>query len=77
MIARAEQDHVSLSEAVLAYVRDGVHARAVNDQPVIQKAPGAALIGLMSSPEDAELMDEVLEMAMETRKNRWEHLANP
>jgi hypothetical protein len=55
-------------EVVSAQTGNG-HEIHINDD-----TPGAQLIGLMSSPEDAALMDEVVEMAMAARRKHWERI---
>lgn len=53
-----DREHVSPEEALRRALR-----HAVKDQP----NPAQRLIGLFSSPEDALLMDEVMELGRESR----------
>lgn len=59
----AREKALTHDEAVVRLLETGLRASAGSE-----KTPAERMIGLFSSPEDAELMDEVVEIAYEGRR---------
>ena len=73
----AEQRHVSRDEAILNILKQGLSAEKKSEGGTLASSEDEDrriqdLLGEPLSPEDAAIMDEVVEEAMKAREGRWE-----
>ena len=65
IIQYAQTERITESEAIVRLIQAGLNARATEDARI------QALLGEPLSEQDAALMDEVVEIAMKARSERW------
>lgn len=65
IIKYAESEHITPSEAILQLIEVGLEARTKQDDRI------RTLLGEPMNEQDAALMDEIVEMAMTARGERW------
>lgn len=59
----AEEEHITASEAIERLIRAGLRVRDAQ-----APSPAQRLIGLFSNEEDAQLVDQAVQIALDSRK---------
>jgi hypothetical protein len=66
IVQYAQSERITASEAIVRLIQAGLDARAAEESRI------QALLGDPMNEHDAAVIDEVVEMAMNARKDRWE-----